>query len=296
MYSAIAANKRNTVFIIAIFLLVIGGLGVLVAWIYNSWAIAVVVFVIALAYAIFQYFVAGSETLALSGAQQIQKADNPRLYRIVENLAITEGLPMPKVYIINDPAPNAFATGRDPEHAAVCATSGLLDLMTDRELEGVMAHEMGHVKNYDIRVSLIVFGLVVAIGLISDIIFRMIFWGGRSRNNNLGGPAFLVVIAIGLVAAILAPITAAVVQAAVSRQREYLADATSALTTRDPEGLETALAKLQTNFQPVARTTSSMAHMWIADPNRPGIMSRLFSTHPPIPDRIARLENNATRL
>lgn len=296
MYSAIAANKRNTVFIIAIFLIVIGGLGALVAWLYQSWAIAVVVFVIALAYAIFQYFVAGSETLALSGARQIQKADNPRLYRIVENLAITDGLPMPKVYIINDPAPNAFATGRDPEHAAVCATSGLLDIMTDRELEGVMAHEMGHVKNYDIRVSLIVFGLVVAIGLISDIIFRMIFWGGRSRNNNLGGPALLVVIVIGLVAAILAPITAAIVQAAVSRQREYLADATSALTTRDPEGLETALAKLQTNFQPVRRTNSSMAHMWIADPNRPGVMSRLFSTHPPIPDRIARLENNATRL
>jgi heat shock protein HtpX len=296
MYSAIASNKRNTVFIMIIFLIVIGGLGALVAWIYNSWAIAVVVFVIALAYAIFQYYVAGAETLALSGAQQIQKSDNPRLYRIVENLAITEGLPTPKVYIINDPAPNAFATGRDPEHASVCATSGLLDIMTDRELEGVMAHEMGHVKNYDIRVSLIVFGLVVAIGLISDIIFRMIFWGGRSRNSNLGGPAFLVVIAIGLVAAILAPITAAVVQAAVSRQREYLADATSALTTRDPEGLETALAKLQTNFQPVRRTNSSMAHMWIADPNRPGIMSRLFSTHPPIPDRIARHENNATRL
>jgi heat shock protein HtpX len=296
MYSAIAANKRNTVFIMIIFLIVIGGLGTLVAWIYNSWAIAVVVFVIALAYAIFQYYVAGAETLALSGAQQIQKSDNPRLYRIVENLAITEGLPTPKVYIINDPAPNAFATGRDPEHASVCATSGLLDIMTDRELEGVMAHELGHVKNYDIRVSLIVFGLVVAIGLISDIIFRMIFWGGRSRNSNLGGPAFLVVIAIGLVAAILAPITAAVVQAAVSRQREYLADATSALTTRDPEGLETALAKLQTNFQPVRRTNSSMAHMWITDPNRPGIMSRLFSTHPPIPDRIARLENNATRL
>ena len=296
MYSAIAANKRNTVLIIVIFLIVIGGLGVLVAWIYDSWAIAVVVFVIAFAYAIFQYFLGGSESLALSGARQIQKADNPRLYRIVENLAITDGLPMPKVYIINDPAPNAFATGRDPEHASVCATSGLLDIMTDRELEGVMAHEMGHVKNYDIRVSLIVFGLVVAIGLISDIIFRMIFWGGRSRNSNLGGPAFLVVIAIGLVAAILAPLTAAVVQAAISRQREYLADATSALTTRDPEGLETALAKLQTNFQPVRRTNSSMAHMWIADPNRPGIMSRLFSTHPPIPDRIARLENNATRL
>jgi heat shock protein HtpX len=296
MYSAIAANKRNTVLIIAIFVIVIGGLGVLVAWLYNSWAIAVVVFAIALAYAIFQYFVAGAETLALSGAQQIQKSDNPRLWNIVENLAITDGLPMPKVYIINDPAPNAFATGRDPQHASVCATSGILDLMTDRELEGVMAHEMGHVKNYDIRVSLIVFGLVVAIGLIADIIFRMIFWGGRSRNSNLGGPAFLVVIAIGLVAAILAPLTAAVVQAAISRQREYLADATSALTTRDPEGLESALAKLQTNFQPVRRTNSSMAHMWISDPNRPGIMSRLFSTHPPIPDRIARLEKNSTRM
>lgn len=296
MYSAIAANKRNTILIIAIFLIVIGGLGVLVAWLYNSWSIAVVVFVIALAYAIFQYFLAGAETLALSGAQQIQKADNPRLYRIVENLAITDGLPMPKVCIIDDPAPNAFATGRDPQHAAVCATTGLLELMTDRELEGVMAHEMGHVRNYDIRVSLIVFGLVVAVGLISDIIFRMIFWGGRSRNSNLGGPAFLVVIVIGLVAAILAPITAAVVQAAISRQREYLADATSALTTRDPEGLETALAKLQTNFRPVARTSTAMSHLWIADPNRPGFLARLFSTHPPIPDRIARLEQNATRM
>jgi heat shock protein HtpX len=295
MYSAIAANKRNTVIIIALFLVIIGGLGALAAAIIGDWTIAIVVFVIAAAYAIFQYFLAGAETLALSGAREIQKADNPRLYRIVENLSITDGIPMPKVYIINDPAPNAFATGRDPEHAAVCATTGLLDLMDDRELEGVMAHEMGHVKNYDIRVSLIVFGLVVAVGLISDVIFRMIFWGGRSRDNNLGGPALLVVIVIGLVAAILAPLTAAVVQAAISRQREYLADATSAMTTRDPEGLETALAKLQTNARPVARTNSSMAHLWIADPNRPGIMSRLFSTHPPIADRIARLEANATK-
>ena len=295
MYSAIAANKRNTVIIIAVFLVIIGGLGALAAWIIGDWSIAIVVFVIAAAYAVFQYFAAGAETLALSGAREIQKADNPRLYRIVENLSITDGLPMPKVYIINDPAPNAFATGRDPEHAAVCATTGLLDLMDDRELEGVMAHEMGHVKNYDIRVSLIVFGLVVAVGLISDIMFRMIFFGTRSRDSNMGGPAILVVIAIGLVAAILAPLTAAVVQAAISRQREYLADATSAMTTRDPEGLETALAKLQTNARPVARTNSSMAHLWIADPNRPGIMSRLFSTHPPLADRIARLQANATK-
>ena len=296
MYSAIAKNKRNTVLIIILFLIIIGGLGVLSAWLVGDWRIAVVVFVIAAAYAVFQYFMASRETLALSGAVPIQKADNPRLYRIVENLAITEGIPTPKVYIINDPAPNAFATGTNPKNASVAATTGLLDIMTDRELEGVMAHELGHVRNYDIRVSLVVFGLVVAVGLISDVIFRVIFWGGRSRNSNLGGPAFLVVLAIGLVAAILAPITAAVVQAAISRQREYLADASSALTTRDPEGLESALAKLQTNFQPVRRTNTSMSHLWIADPNRPGFLSRLFATHPPIPDRIARLEKNATRL
>src|SRR5690349_6641891 len=245
MYSAIAKNKRNTVLIIVLFLAIIGGLGVLFAWLMGGdWTIAIVTFAIAAVYALIQYYAATAETLALSGAQQIEKWDNPRLYRVVENLAITEGMPTPKVYIINDPAPNAFATGRDPEHAVVAATTGLLEIMDDRELEGVMAHEMGHVKNYDIRVSLIVFGLVVAIGLIADIIFRMIFWGGRSRNSNLGGPAFLVVIAIGLVAAIIAPIVAAVVQAAVSRQREYLADATSSLTTRDPEGLASALEKL----------------------------------------------------
>jgi heat shock protein HtpX len=297
MYSAIAANKRNTVFIILIFIVIIGGLGFLVAWFYNEqWWIGVAVLVFAGLYAWFQYFMATRQTLALSGAHEIQKADHPRLYRVVENLAITEGMPTPKVYIINDPAPNAFATGRDPEHAVVAATTGLLEIMDDRELEGVMAHEMGHVKNYDIRVSLIVFGLVIAIGLIADIIFRMIFWGGRSRNSNLGGPAFLVVIAIGLVAAILAPIVAAVVQAAVSRQREYLADATSSLTTRDPEGLASALEKLGQYGRPVKRTNTSMSHLWIADPNRPGFLARLFSTHPPIADRVARLRDNATRM
>jgi heat shock protein HtpX len=296
MYSAIARNKRNTVFIIVIFLIIIGGLGALVAWIYGDWSIAVITLAIAAAYAVFQYFMATRQTLALSGAREIQKADNPRLYRVVENLSITDGLPMPKVYIINDPAPNAFATGRDPEHAVVAATTGLLEIMNDQELEGVMAHEMGHVKNYDIRVSLIVFGLVIAIGLIADIIFRLIFFGGRSRNSNLGGPAFLIVIAIGLVAAILAPIVAAVVQAAVSRQREYLADATSSLTTRNPEGLASALEKLGQYGRPVARTNTSMSHLWISDPNRPGFLSKLFSTHPPLADRIARLRDNATKM
>jgi len=294
MYSAIAKNKRNTVLIIILFLLIIAGLSLIPTFVYGDWSYSIIIVVIAAAYALFQYFMATRETLALSGAHQIQKADEPRLYRIVENLAITEGMPMPKVYVINDPAPNAFATGRDPEHAVVAATTGLLELMTDSELEGVMAHEMGHVKNYDIRVSLIVFGLVIAVGLIADMIFRMIFWGGRGRDSN-GGPAALVFLAIGIVAAILAPIVAAVVQAAVSRQREYLADATGALTTRHPEALASALQKLGEYGRPVARTNTSMSHLWISDPNRPGFLSRMFSTHPPIPERVARLMGNAAR-
>lgn len=292
MYSAIAKNKRNTVLIIVLFLLVLGGLGSIAALYFGDWSIAVIVIVVAGLYAWFQYFMATRQTLALSGAREIQKGDNPRLYRTVENLAITEGLPMPKVYIINDPAPNAFATGRDPEHAVVAATTGLLDLMDDSELEGVMAHEMGHVKNYDIRVSLIVFGLVIAIGLVADILFRMVFFG---RRDNNGGPAAIIVLVIGLVAAVLAPIVAAVIQAAVSRQREYLADATSSLTTRHPEALASALEKLGQYGRPVAKTNTSMSHLWISDPNRPGFLSKLFSTHPPIADRVARLRDNADK-
>lgn len=294
MYSAIAKNKRNTILIIILFLVIIAALSLIPTLIYNDPTYSIVIVVIAAAYALFQYFMATRETLALAGAHPIEKRDEPRLYRIVENLAITEGMPMPKVYIINDPAPNAFATGRDPEHAVVAATTGLLEIMTDAELEGVMAHEMGHVKNYDIRVSLIVFGLVIAIGLIADLIFRMIFWGGRGRDSN-AGPAALVFLAIGIIAAILAPIVAAVVQAAVSRQREYLADATGALTTRHPEALASALEKLAAYGRPVKRTNTSMSHLWISDPNRPGFLSRLFSTHPPIPDRVARLLGNATK-
>jgi heat shock protein HtpX len=292
MYRAIARNKRNTVFIIILFLVIIGAFGALGSWYVNpsnpDWTVGIITILIAGAYATFQYFMGARETVALSGGREIQKADNPRLYRIVENLAITEGLPMPKVYIINDPAPNAFATGRDPEHAIVAATTGLLDIMEDSELEGVMAHEMGHVKNYDIRVSLIVFGLVLAIGLLADIAVRMAFFGGRGRNNNNNG-AGMIVLVIGIVAAVLAPIVAGLVQAAVSRQREYLADATGALTTRHPEALASALLKLQQYARPVAKTNTSMSHLWVSDPNKPGVMSRLFSTHPPIQDRVDRL-------
>jgi heat shock protein HtpX len=241
MYSAIAKNKRNTVLIMVLFLLIIGGLGWLAGYIYNDNTITVMTIVIAAGYAWFQYYLAGSQALSMSGAIEIQKADNPRLFRIVENLCIATGTPMPKVYIINDQAPNAFATGRDPQHASVAATSGLLDLMDDAELEGIMAHELGHVRNYDIRVSMIVFGLVVAVGFLSDMLLRMSFFAPRRDSNGGGNPVMLV---LGLAAMIIAPLVATMVQLAISRQREYLADATGALTTRHPEALASALQKL----------------------------------------------------
>lgn len=287
MYSAIARNKRNTVVIIILFVVIIGALAAAVAWYVGDWSIAIFTLLFAIAYAVFQYYMATRQTLSLAGAQEITAKDEPRLWRTVENLAITEGMPMPKVYVIHDPAPNAFATGRDPEHAVVAATTGLLEIMDNAELEGVMAHEMGHVKNYDIRVSLVVFGLVIAVGLLADVLMRMAFFGGRrGGNNNGGGIIFLV---IGLAAAIVAPIVAGVVQAAVSRQREYLADATGALTTRHPEALASALEKLEAYGRPVQRTNTSMSHLWISDPNQPGFFARLFATHPPIADRVARL-------
>jgi heat shock protein HtpX len=285
LYRAIARNKRNTVFIILFFLAIIGGLGWLAAWVYQDLTIVIVTVVIASAYALIQYFTADKQAIAMSGAVQLQsKSDHPRLWRIVENLSITTGSPMPKVYVISDPAPNAFATGRDPEHAVVAATTGLLEIMDDAELEGVMAHELGHVRNYDIRLSMIVFGLVVAIGFISDMFLRMTFFGGRNNNQN---PVMLIV---GLVAMLIAPLVASLVQLAVSRQREYLADATGAMTTRHPDALARALEKLEAYGRPMRRQNSSMAHLWIADPLRPGVMDRLFATHPPIADRVRRLE------
>jgi heat shock protein HtpX len=292
MYTAIARNKRNTWFILIAFVLVLGALGLLAGWLAgHNWWITAFVLVFAGGYATVQYFFADREALALSGAFEVDQQSAPRYYRLVENLCITTGTPMPRLYVVEDPAPNAFATGRKPEEAAITVTTGLFELMTDRELEGVLAHELGHIRNYDIRVSLIVFGLVVAVGVLADIMLRVTFFGGMRRGgNNGGGQAQLVFLLFGIVAAILAPLLAGAVQAAISRQREYLADATSAMTTRDPDGLASALGKLQEYGRPLTKPNTSMAHLWIADPLRPNALERLFSTHPPIPDRIARLQ------
>lgn len=299
MYSAIARNKRNTVLIVVVFLLIIGALGFLGGYLAGNVSIGFIVLVVAFGYAVLQYFLAARQATAIAGGVEIDRASEPRLWRTVENLAIATGMPMPRVFVIPDPSPNAFATGRDPEHAVVAATTGLLELMDDQELQGVMAHELGHVRNYDIRVSTMVFGLVVAVGLIADVLLRISIFsglsGGRNRNSDNGGSANPVLLIAGIVAVIVAPIAAAGVQAAVSRQREYLADATGAMTTRHPEGLARALEKLGAYGRPMQTQNSSMAHLWIADPMRPGVMDRLFSTHPPLPDRIARLRANADR-
>ena len=288
MYSQIAANKRKTIIIMAGFIAFVG----VIAWLFNTYlggqpTTFYGVLVGAILYAIITYFAGSGMALAVNGAQEITKKDNPRLWRIIENLAITDGLPMPRVYMMNDPSPNAFATGRDPKHASVCATTGLLDIMNDNELQGVFAHELGHVKNYDIRVSMIAFALTAVVSLIADVILRMTWFRSNDREEN-GGQALAL---IGIVAALLAPLVATLIQLAVSRQREYLADATSALTTRYPEELISALRKIQHTGSVLKRQNTATAHLFFANPLKAHSLAGLFSTHPPIADRIARLQH-----
>lgn len=287
MYKQIAQNKRRTILIMIVFVVIIVAVGAAVAYFLNDWWVLLWVSIAATIYAVIQYFVAGGVATVMAGATEITKKDNPRLYNIVENLSITTGLPMPKVYIIEDKAPNAFATGRDPQHAVVAATTGLLDIMNDKELTAVMAHEMSHVKNYDIRVSMIVFGLVCVVGLISDIAMRMMFYGNRRRDDEGSPVAYLLIV----FAAIFAPLIAAITQMAVSREREYLADASAVNITRYPEGMIDALKKLQSHSQPMKNQNSAAASMYINNPLRKGFFDNLFSTHPPLEKRIERLEN-----
>lgn len=287
MYSEIAANKRKTVWIMLLFLAVLGSL----SWVFAKVTggdvpfITIGVMVGAIIYVVISYFTASKVALAVNRAKKIERKDNPRLWNIVENLAITEGLPMPDVYIMHEPAPNAFATGRDPNHAAVCATTGLLNMMTDAELEGVMAHELGHIKNYDIRVSMIAFGLVAVIGLMADLLLHMTFF--RGDDEGPGGQFGFI---LALAGAILAPLAASLIQMAISRQREYLADATGALSTRYPEGLASALEKIGKYGSALkSHQNSSTAHLFFANPLKGKSLAALFSTHPPVAERIKRL-------
>lgn len=291
MYSAIAANKRRTWLILFMFIVFIAGLSYLIGQLYGGGLyFTALALAIALIYALIQYFAAAKLALAVNGAKEIRKSDAPEYYRIVENLSIASGLPMPKVYIMNDPAPNAFATGRDPKHAAVAATTGLLEIMDKSELEAVMAHELGHVKNYDIRVMMIVFGLVSAVGIIADFISYSFWFRDQEESPH---PAFFV---IGIIAAILAPFVAMLIQFAVSRRREYLADSTGALLTRHPEGLASALEKIAAYGSTMRKPSPSTAHLFFANPLSGKAFSNLFSTHPPVEERIARLREMGGKL
>lgn len=239
-------------------------------------------------YALISYYFSDKVALAASGAKAVTKSEAPELYRIIENLCIANGQPVPTIHIIEDASPNAFATGRDPEHASIAFTTGILRILDKQELEGVAAHELSHVKNYDIRVMTIVVVLVGAVMLLSDILLRSSFGGNKKES----GTALVV---IGLVLAILSPFFAQIIQLAVSRQREYLADASAALLTRYPEGLASALQKIQATAQPLQKANHATAHLFISNPfgnsarSRMSWFTKLFATHPPVEDRIARL-------
>jgi heat shock protein HtpX len=291
MYSAIAANKRKTVLIMTLFVALIVFLGWIFSQIYGGgYSVTVGVLIGALIYTVISYYSSAKMALAINQAHKIEKKDNPRLYRIVENLAITNGLPMPDVYIMNEPAPNAFATGRDPKHSSVCATTGLLDLLNDTELEGVMAHELSHIKNYDIRVNMVAFAMVAVIGILADILLRASFF--RNSDEDTGSLGII----LGVAGAILAPLAATLIQLAISRQREYLADASGALATRYPEGLASALEKIGNHGSVIkSHQSSSTAHMFFASPLKAKTLAGMFSTHPPVAERVKRLRENATK-
>ena len=287
MRKQIAQNKRNTILIMLVFIAFIALIGWLFAWLHNDYTILAWFIAVSAGYALFQYFLADKIAIASAGAREISESDNPRYYKIVQKLAKDAKLPMPRVYIINDSAPNAFATGRNPEHASVAATTGLLDVMDDRELRAVMGHEMSHVKNYAIRISMITFGLVSLVGFIADFGIRVLFYSDRDEENNSPIGALFV-----LVTLILSPIVASLAQMGISRQREYLADASSAALTGDPDSMIDALRALDEHARPMRQQNVASEAMYIANPLRKSVLSRLFSTHPPIESRIERLENS----
>jgi heat shock protein HtpX len=289
VYTQIAANKRKSILLAVIFVALVSALGYVYSVAFNRPGAFVFVAVFAIVYALVSYHFSANIALSIAGARPIAKADAPELYRTVENLAIAGGLPMPKVYIVNDPSPNAFATGRDPQHAVVAVTTGILQLLDKEELEGVIAHELSHVGNYDIRFMAVVMVLVTVVSLLSDFFFRWSFFGGEREeggNNQLA-------LVIALVAAIIAPIVATLLQLAVSRRREYLADASGALLTRYPEGLARALEKIGNVNRPVLHASTATAHMYFSNPlagrKSGSFIMKLFSTHPPIEDRIQKL-------
>ncbi len=293
MYEQISANKWKSWLMMLIFILFITLLGFVFMRARPSWGPCIFVgsFVFAVATAFGSYYWSDRLVLSISGARPVSKAEYPHLYNSVEGLAMAGGLPVPKMYVIDDAAPNAFATGRDPEHAAIAVTTGLLQMMNRQELEGVIGHEMSHVKNYDIRFMTIVAVLAGTVTLMSQWLLRSFWFGGDDNRRDMGqlGLVFLV---LAIVMAILSPIIAQLIKLAMSRRREFLADANGAMLTRYPPGLASALRKLGSDQRPLRHANQATAHMWITNPllEHRGKLNRLFDTHPPLEERIARLE------
>ena len=285
IYQQIAQNRAKTYLIFGVFFLLFTGFFAIVGAAYEDpITYALIGFTIAIVTSVWSYYHADKVVLKTTNARPARKEEFFDLYTVTENLSIAAGIPMPMVYVIDDPSPNAFATGRNPKHAVVCATTGLLQMLERAELEGVIAHELSHIRNYDILVSTITAVLVGTIALAADWIMRSMWWGGRDRNKN---PIMIVVL---IVALILTPIVATIIQLAVSRQREYLADASGALLSRHPGGLADALEKINSYPRGVASASNSTAHLFFVNPFRKGQMANwmtsLFSTHPPAAKRI----------
>jgi heat shock protein HtpX len=294
IYDRISKNKRETWLMMLLFVAILGAfVTVVVLALGAPWPVIIVALVALAGYAFFSYYASASVALAVSGAHEVSREDEPEYYRVVENLCIGSGLPMPKVYVIEDGAPNAFATGRDPKHASVTATRGLLQKLDKAELEGVIAHEMSHIGNYDIRVMTITVVLVGLVALLGDFFMRWTWFGAGARrgNRDRGGQAQAILFAIAILLAILAPIAAQLIQLAISRQREYLADASGALLCRNPDALARALEKITADPDPLEEANKATAHLYFANPLRDheSFLNNLFSTHPPVEERIRLL-------
>lgn len=290
IYTEQGKNVRRTWFLMTSFLILVIGIGFIFARIYDNVNILYFFVIFSILMNILSYWYSDKIALSISGAHKVTKEEYFDLYNIVENLSITAGLPTPKVYVINDSSPNAFATGRDKKHAVVAVTTGLLSIMNKVELEGVIAHELAHIGNKDMLVSTVAVVLAGFVSIVSDMMIRGVLFGGR--DNDRGGGIFAI---IGILLAILAPIFASLMQFAISRKREYLADSTGVLLTRYPEGLASALEKLGNYGRPMKVQSSAIAHLYISNPLGSGNFSKkvstLFSTHPRIEDRIKLLRN-----
>ena len=297
LYKKIASNKRKTWVLLIVFFLLLAIVGYAVGYLFmnSGFGGVTIAMILGFIYALTMIFQSTEIVMSMNGAREVDRDEEPVLYHVVEDMAMVAQIPMPRVYVIDDPGLNAFATGSNPQNAAVAATSGLLEIMNREELEAVIGHEVSHIRNLDIRISTIAVALASAITLLSSMAGRMMWWGGASRSRRNSdrdsGGLEVIMLVISLLAIVLAPLAATLVQLAISRQREFLADASSVELTRNPQGMINALLKLE-NSQPMTHhVDDASSALYINDPQKPGFLKKLFYTHPPISERIERLKH-----